>query len=340
MIASVFARVQTLFESVYLDRMPTLDGGRLSRIHDPGNSMTSRTISLSRRRFNAAVLLLPFGAGLTGVASAAAKTVSAHAAGVPAGEDVPTTWNLTDLFPTTSAWNEEAEALKGLIPTLAPGDAGLDSAATLLATLNEHDAVTLRTMRLQVYAVLKSNEDIRIAGDAQRASRSYALAAQLKEAMAWRDRAILDLGKERILAMLAEDRGLEIYRYPLMSIFRRAPHTLDAKGEALLASAQAVLATPQRTRQTLLSSDIHFPEIELPDGKLRLDLEGYSTAMTDAARADRARAYDLFATTLHGYERTLGDILGAEVTGNAFLSKARGYPSCREIGRASCRERV
>ncbi len=289
--------------------------------------MTPRTFSLPRRRFNTAMLLLPLGAGLTSMAGAAAKALSASSTPGLNGEDVPTTWDLTDLFATDSAWNEEAEALKELIPSLASGDVGLDNAATLLATLNRHDAITLRIMRLQVYAVLKSSEDIRVADDAQRASHSYALAAQLKEGMAWRDRAILDLGRQRVLAMIAEDGGLEVYRYPLMSIFRRASHMLDAKGEAMLASAQAVLAAPQRTRQTLLSSDIEFPEIELPKGKLRLDLEGYGTAMNTAARADRARAYDLFATTLHRYERTLGDILGAKVSGNAFLSKARGYPS-------------
>ncbi|MCG8275474.1 M3 family oligoendopeptidase [Stenotrophomonas sp. NLF4-10] len=289
--------------------------------------MTPRTFSLPRRRFNTAMLLLPLGAGLTSMAGAAAKALSASSTPGLNGEDVPTTWDLTDLFSTDSAWNEEAEALKELIPSLASGHAGLDNAATLLATLNRHDAITLRIMRLQVYAVLKSSEDIRVADDAQRASHSYALAAQLKEGMAWRDRAILDLGRQRVLAMIAEDGGLEVYRYPLMSIFRRASHMLDAKGEAMLASAQAVLAAPQRTRQTLLSSDIEFPEIELPKGKLRLDLEGYGTAMNTAARADRARAYDLFATTLHRYERTLGDILGAKVSGNAFLSKARGYPS-------------
>ncbi|MGB3746686.1 MAG: M3 family oligoendopeptidase [Rhodanobacter sp.] len=284
--------------------------------------MTHRAISLSRRRFNTALLLLPLGA-LGGIADAAAGAIGATA-GAP--DEVPTTWDLTDLFADAAAWDAEAEALKALVPSLASGDSGLDSAATLLATLDRHDAVTLRTLRLQVYALLKSSEDVRVADNAQRASRANALAARITGAMAWRDRAILDLGRERVDAMLAENRGLEVYRYPLTSIFRKAPHTLDAKGEALLASSQAILAAPQRTRQTLLSSDIAFPEIELPGGKLRLDLEGYTTAMNTAARADRARAYDLFATTLHGYERTLGDLLGTEVAGNAFLSKARGYP--------------
>jgi oligoendopeptidase F len=127
--------------------------------------------------------------------------------------------------------------------------------------------------------------------------------------------------------MLAQQRGLAAFRYPLLSIFRKAPHTLDAQGEALLAATQGVLAAPQRIRQTLLSSDIPFPEMTLPSGKLKLDLEGYSTVMNTAARADRARAYELFAGTLQRYERSLGDVLGAEVAGNAFASKARGYPS-------------
>lgn len=288
--------------------------------------MTPPTLSLSRRRFTTALFLLPLGTALGSLAGGVAKATGTSAANLPAG-DVPTTWDLTDLFPTPMAWDAEAEALKALIPSLAPLEGGLDDAATLLATLNRHDAVSLRTLRLQVYAFLKTSEDIRVADHAQRAARANALAAQLNQAMAWRDRAILDLGKRRVMAMLPLDSKLERYRYPLASIFRRAPHTLDARGEALLASAQAVLAAPQRTRQTLLSSDIVFPELELPGGKLRLDLEGYSTAMGTAARADRARAYDLFATTLHGYERTLGDVLGAEVSGNAFLSKARGYPS-------------
>lgn len=284
--------------------------------------MTSPCISLSRRRFNTALLLLPLGAGLGGIAQVA------KGAGAKASDgEVPTTWDLADLFPSASAWDAEAEVLKALVPSLAPPANGLDSAATLFATLNHHDAVSLRTLRLQVYAMLKSSEDLRVAANAQRAARANALAAQLNQAMAWRNRALLELGESRVLAMLAQDSRLDIYRYPLTSTFRKAPHTLDAQGEALLASSQAVLAAPQRTRQTLLSSDIVFPKIELPSGKLRLDLEGYTTAMNTAGPADRARAYDLFATTLHGYERTLGDVLGAEVAGNAFLSKARGYPS-------------
>lgn len=289
--------------------------------------MAFQTISLSRRRFSTALLLLPVGVGFSGVAGAAARMAAGDAAANPASGEVPTTWDLTDLFPTVSAWNTEAEAVTALLPSLAPTRAGLDNAATLLATLDRHDAITLRAMRLQVYAYLKSSEDVRIADNAQRESRAGALAARVNEAMAWFNRAVLDLGEKRVAAMLAESDGLTIYRYPLMSIVRRAPHTLDAKGETLLASSQALLAAPQRTRQTLLLSDIDFPEIALPGGKTRLSPAGYSTVMTTAARPDRAKAYDLFATSIHRYERTLGDILASKVSGNAFLSKARGYPS-------------
>ncbi len=273
------------------------------------------------------MLLLPLGAGLSGIAGAAGKGGAGNATTNSAAGDVPTTWDLTDLFPTVSAWNREDEAIKALLPSLAPTSVGLNSAATLLATLNRQDAVTLRVMRLQVYAYLKSSEDVRIADNAQRESRAGALVARVNEAMAWFNRAVLDLGEKSVSAMLSENDGLKIYRYPLMSIIRRASHTLDAKGEALLASSQALLAAPQRTRQTLLLSDIDFPDIELPGGKTRLNPASYSTVMTTAGRSDRAKAYDLFATSIHRYERTLGDILATKVSGNAFLSKARGYPS-------------
>lgn len=234
-------------------------------------------------------------------------------------------WDLSDLFKSDAAWDSEADAMPSLTAIWRDHSVDLSDAANFLRTLDDRDAAILRSVRLVLYANFKADEDLRIAANADRATRALGLHSQLTQAMTWVDEAILKLGQPRVEDLIAEEPRLETYRFPLRSLFRRAKHMLDAKGEALMASSEPVLAAPQRTRQLLFSSDIDFPKIELASGPVRLDLDGYGYVMANGSRDERALAYGMFAETLHQYESTLGSVLASEVAGNVFNAKARGF---------------
>ncbi len=259
------------------------------------------------------------------VAAGAMTLSGAMPAAALAAQRPPERWDLTDLFADAAAWDAERAALEAALPTLAP--APIDTAPALKAALDRRYATMLRAWRWILYAVLKSDEDIRVAENAERRGVAMALQGRLDAAMSWFPGAVIALGQDRVTALVASDPGLAPYRYPLATILRRAPHTLDTRGEALLAAAGPTLGAAQTIRQTLISSDIVFPEVPIAGKPVRIDLEGYGRVMQTAPRPDRARAYDAFARTLRGYERTFGQVLGAKVSGNIFTARARGYSS-------------
>jgi oligoendopeptidase F len=267
--------------------------------------------------------------GVTRREMLAATGLMAAAGSVPASafasDRLPEHWNLGDLFADEAAWARERAEIEAAIPELAARP--IDDALALKSALEQRSAFELRTWRLVLYAALRSDEDIRIAENAERRASGLALQARIDTALSWLPGAIIALGAARVAEMVAGDAGLAVYRYPLSSILRRSAHTLDAKGEALLASAAPLLGSAQNIRQTLFSSDIAFPEIIIAGAPVRIDLDGYGRVMTSAERPVRERAYDLYARTIRKHEQTFGAVLGAKISGNVFAARAREYPT-------------
>jgi oligoendopeptidase F len=262
--------------------------------------------------------------GALALAAAAALPAAAHAADAAP----PSVWDLTELFAAPAAWDAERGAVITALPGLAAYKGRLgESAATLRAALQANSDLNRRLGRLYTYASGRANENLQDASNQERRQLAVALAAQVSEAGAWINPELLALGETKIRGFLAEDAGLAKFRFALLDVVRNQPHTLDAAGEGMLAAAGQPLSGPQAIRSQLVLSDMPWPEIELTQGKARIDSQGYARMRAVPDRAERRRVFDAFFGTFKSYESSLGAALSAKVQADLFHAKARHYPN-------------
>ena len=278
-------------------------------------------MDISRREAMAAGIVA---AGMTTLPAAALAQAAKGAAGSSAAA-----WDLSDLYPSDAAWEAERQAILKEIPSLTGFKGRLgDSAATLRAALQAQSDINKRTSRLYTYASLKADEDLRIAPNQERKQQAQDAATALGEATAWTDPELIAIGRPKVMGFVAADPGLRKFAHGLDNTLRRAPHTLSADGEKLLASADTPLAGPEEIRGQLVASDMPRPTVVLTGGKkIRLDDQGYTIARSAPVRADRKKVFDQFWGSYKAYEHSLGAALASRVKGEMFSAKARNYPS-------------
>jgi len=272
------------------------------------------------------------------IASASAAAAAASlAAGVPAfaqaaAGSVPTNWDLRDLYPSDAAWEAERKSLQATIPGLLKYKGKLgDSAAELVAALQETSDLNKRTSRLFTYASLAGDLNLKDSGYQEKRQQGQDVFTALGEATSWMSPEILVVGAPKIRAFINSEPKLAKFRFGLEDTLRQAPHTLSPEGEALLASAQNPLSGPGDIRVQLVSSDIPRPTVTLSDGsKLKLDDQGYTIARGSLNRADRKLVFDQFWTSYKAFESSLGSALASQVKGEMFQAKVRKYDSALE----------
>lgn len=242
---------------------------------------------------------------------------------------VPDHWDLTDLYPSDAAWDTERKAVDAQIPSLEQFKGRLGSSAgELKAALQANSDLNRRVTRLNVYASLKGDADLKVAANQEMRQQGQDVQTRLGEATSWMGPEILTAGRPKIESFIASDPGFAKFRFGLEDTLRQAPHTLKPEGEALLASANNPLSGPTDIRGQLVQSDIPRPTVTLSDGtRTRLDDQGYTITRQAPNRADRKLVFDQFWASYKAFENSLGTSLGSQVKGEMFQAKARKYDS-------------
>ena len=118
-----------------------------------------------------------------------------------------------------------------------------------------------------------------------------------------------------------------IYRFPLDQILRKAPHTLNDEGEALIAKFGLMDNAGGSAYTILTNADIPWPKVKLSTGEeITLDASAYTKYRELPNRDDRKKVMDAFFGTFKTYERTLGVDLYSQLKQNAVYAKVRKYP--------------
>ncbi len=254
------------------------------------------------------------------------------AAAPPPAEDtkVPM-WDLGDLYPSSEAWTAahdkikaEAEHLDGFKGTLGK------SAKSMFAALDEMSHVLKESQRLNVYATLKGDEDVRIAGNQERVQSANALGTLIGEKEAWVSPEVLAVGAKKTLAF--EKQSPELQRrfgFYLDNILRSGPHTLGVEAEGVMAAAGDILNQPNNIFSVLSNGELPFPSVTLSDGTVvpRLDQSAYAKYRQAANRDDRKKVMDTFFGAFKKYEGTFGASLATQVMGEVFQAKQRHFPN-------------
>src|SRR3990167_769575 len=268
----------------------------------------------------------PVGAPPVAEVPVAAEVVAEAPAPV---EREPVVWDLTDLYETPEAWEAAYTEVQGRIAELPAFKGTLGKSAKQMATVyNTASDVAKDAVRLYTYASLKNDEDQRDATSQERFGKAQNLFQSLGEATSWIDPEVLTLGEKKVKAYLKAEPGLADFKFSLEDTLRNAPHTLDDKGEALMAQAGLALSQPNQIYSLLANASIPSPTMTLADGtEVNVNQAGYSRYRGAANRDDRKAVFDTFFGAWKQYENGMGATLNAQVQSAIFRAKARDFDS-------------
>ena len=245
-----------------------------------------------------------------------------------ARETLADRWNLADVYPSTQAWQADADKLGGQLTEFARCQGHLgESAARLRACLDLRAELTKRFLRLRLFSDQQLAQDVGSAASLALSQKAELLGNQVQLATAFVDPEMLAIGAERIKTLMAEDPGLRIHAFPIERILRQAPHTLDGAGEELVAQFGNMRDAGESVYGVLSNADMPWPKLKLASGEeIVLDQAAYTKAREAANRDDRKRVMDTFFGTFKSFERSLGVMLYTQLKQDAVYSKVRRYP--------------
>jgi oligoendopeptidase F len=245
-------------------------------------------------------------------------------------ESIATMWDLTDLYPGADAWSEVYAKTKAAADKLERyrGTLGRDAAA-MFSALDAISATSKESERLNVYAALKADEDLRVADAQERRQQAQALTTLIGEKTAWVAPEIIKIGAAKVLAFEVDRKELkQRFGFYLADILRSAPHTLGAQAEGVLASAGDLLAQPSAIHGLLADAEIPYPQFTLLTGEsVRLDESAYETYRQANDRDERKAVFDAFWGSWQKFEGTFGATLTTQLMGDVFTAKSRKFDS-------------
>jgi oligoendopeptidase F len=240
----------------------------------------------------------------------------------------PDMWALSDLYPSTAAWDQALARTRAAADkfTSYRGTLGR-SAESMLTALDAMSGANREAQRLNVYASLKSDEDVRISANIERKQLAQALSTQLGEKSAWVAPEIVKIGAAKVRTFADANKQLkERFGFFLDNTLRAAPHTLSPEAEDVIAMTGDLLAQPSTVHTQFENGDFPAPTVTFSDGsKVRLDEQAYEKYRQSPNRADRKLAFDEYWGTWKKYEGTAGGLLTSQVMGDHFTAQARKF---------------
>jgi oligoendopeptidase F len=253
---------------------------------------------------------------------------------IPTRDQIPDKykWNLTDFFPSDSAWGVGLEAVKARIPEIGKYQSKLgESASNLAQCLMLNDTLGMTAHRIYVYASLNLDEDNRVGKYQEMRDKAYAVFSQLNQATSFIEPEILKISTEKLVAFEAADKNLAVYKFYLDDIIRRKAHIRSEEIEQILAQAQPVTAGPSRIFTMIDDADVKFPNIKDEKGnEIEMTKGRFAQIMESPNRELRRTASETYSETYKNYSNALAATLSASVNGDLFYTEARGYKTCLE----------
>ncbi|PAV29275.1 oligoendopeptidase F [Virgibacillus profundi] len=250
--------------------------------------------------------------------------------------DVPLeqTWDLSDLFASQAAWEEELAAIQSDISEVTKYKGSLEtSAENLLHCLSTLENYQQRVIRVATYASLRASADGIDPNNQRDSARVSSALAGIGTKLSFIESELLTLSKETIDQFLKEEPKLQTYQKMLEDTLEKKPHTLTPEIEETLAALSEVHGAPYMIYGRSKSSDMEFDSITGEDGsELPMSAALYEDRYELAAdKNTRRKAYDSFIKTLNQYKNTYAATYATEVTKQVTMANLRSYESVTDM---------
>ncbi len=241
------------------------------------------------------------------------------------------TWDLTPLYATDAAWEEDFQKLQAGYPKIAGfrGRVG-ENVQTLLEVLELEKSLEMRIEQLNQFASLRVTEDSSDSTALTREARLESLLVLVGETFSFVSPEIQAIPDGLFEAFL-NDPLLSDWIIPLKKLRRMKPHTLSASEERLLALGSSATRGHSETFSQLTNVDMKFGLVRDAAGAEReLTQSSFSSFLQQREPAVRREAFHKFYAEFKDHQFTLASSLTNSVRADVFYARARNHPSAIE----------
>ena len=245
---------------------------------------------------------------------------------------VEDTWDLTDMYESNEAWEEELNKIEALITEIAGMEGTcLDTAKNLLTVL-EKDATCAQKIELAYsYAERLFDQDQKNTKHQSMSAKIMSVYAKYAASTAFISPEIIAASSELLEKYFKEIPELELYRKQIDEIIRMKPHRLSAEMEKLVALTAEMSQGPSDTYSIFNNADLTFPETEDENGeKVRLTHGRFISLLESSDKTVRKNAFEKYYATYEQFLNTLANIYNNQVKQQIFHATARKYNSTLE----------
>ncbi len=257
-----------------------------------------------------------------------ASTVSAQ---ITDREKVPETetWRLSDLYPSTSDWQQAKEKLVKQLDDISTFKGKLaESPDQLLACLQFSSDIYRELNRLYSFAHMMSDQDTKNSVNMALEQEASQIYSNFGTKAAFIEPEIVAMDKATIDDFIAREPKLQDYKFYLYDLMRKKEHLLSEKEEKILAEAGRLASGPSSIYSVFTNAELPYPKLDIKDEKdVFLNQSAYARYRASEDRAVRERVFDAFFSKLYEFRRTLGAQLYANIQKEIFYSNSRGYES-------------
>ena len=252
---------------------------------------------------------------------------------VPKRNEVPKelTWDLSDIYKDTAAWEADAEKAMDLADELAAmeGRAAKD-AASLLRAMDLYAECMERTYSVYSYAMMKNDEDTRESEGQELVFRAQSLNTKVSEKISFLEPEILSLSEKTLESCFEKEPGLLAYRVAIRDMVRLKDHSLSKEAERLLASAGEMAQVSVNTFGMLTDADMKFPSVMRDGGEIQITGGRFVPLQMSPDRDLRREVFEKFYGTYKQFGNTLASLYDGQIRQQIFFARARKYPSTFE----------
>ncbi|CAG9619919.1 oligoendopeptidase F [Sutcliffiella rhizosphaerae] len=243
------------------------------------------------------------------------------------------TWDLKDLFTSSHEWENELDAIKVDLKTIALYKGKVtESASTLLNCLKAEEELAEKVGKVMTYASLKQSADGTNPDNQANATRVASLYSSVNAGTSFISSEILTLEKETLEEYVSEERELVHFRKNLLELLETKPHRLSAEAEEVLSALGEVHNAPYMIYQRSLISDMSFSSFTTDDNKEHPLTFNIFPNYEGSANTDlRRKAYQTFTDTLAKYKHTYAATFATEVKKQVIESRLRKYDSVTDM---------
>ena len=240
-------------------------------------------------------------------------------------------WDLSDLFATDDAWEQEFAAVKAMSEKFRAFKGTLtESSEQLLKAIQFQEDLSRRLTNVVTFARLKMDENTKLSTYQATVARSESLMADVNEITSYFVPEILALDYDEFSKLL-EHPELKIYTKYFQNLFRGKPHTLSEEIESLLAQSEELGSVPSNAYGMLLNADMTFEDALDAEGKAHPLTNGsYISLLMSSDRVLREDAFNKFYKVYGAHINTIATLMQSEVKKNIFYSRVRKHASSRE----------